>query len=1056
VKLIPNTSCKNLGFALCGIALFFGCTPSSSSGSSVEDFGISSCSLGCNGQSFSTSQHFENQDIKFTFNDAVDPASVDNSSISIVDRDTGVQPTGTLIVRGNEVIFRPALSQTAEGLSYGFAVDTTYRVNINGNNSVSVVRSLKGYSNQSTITGEITIEQATDLNPGSPSLLSISPAEDVVPTSRVFQVDLVFDDIMQVLALANPDTGESALVSVSSYEPLTGIRLEIPGIYSAIIDRDNLTTTVTFSPLVAYPSSNGYPDPVDGSGRYLEVTLSQQISDISNNNITNPGPNHVVLLDSVEEVIILNEPFVDSSKQDTAGSVFGLWEGTSYLDSGQLPNGTHNGGSSGALGYFAPDSSSAIVFDTEGIKPMYSNLLGQTVGVTNGFYPFSEVLLPSDNSVVASGINPLRLVAQGDFVSDSKILIGGVNAPGHFGKAYYTGERDGDEISGLLHESLLGGATAGNEDWLVGGEGGTGDLGGGAGGDGGDTWFDDSIGFNGNIYFNTLLSGWSQYITNGTSPATSRYQENMSGDRYSGNNGEGVGAAAVLGSPLGGPDFILTDLNNGSGMGSWCWPPRSNLLPIAGAEIKTHSDKGFILHRSRGGGGGGYWTNGSRGDYFVANSMNGLGQNMSNNDLIPEVDEAFGVYEYNGEDGGGDKFSWDALASNPNQVADASGGQFVIPLGFESLDPSQGFLLGGSGGGGAGMGQHGSIEDRSQVPAVKTVGTWRSGAGGGGGAGGGAIHIFAGSNLSLTGSLESTGGDGATSNFVESIPFYDASALLYGPPGDAGGGGGSGGAVLLEAGRTMQLGSNVVDVSGGFGGLGAVGNHGGDGGSGVVRFNTADGTEPLSTLEDAVKPDAAVQFDPVAMNNMPNVGTVGNYIYSGDTGDVLLVSGETINGNSSGVRSLWYEPFPISPGATDKYEIELTGYTIECEYFDGTTDLDGLPIIESIVFSNQNTTNPDAISGATPVWIAFQGAWMAPGESLNAQPELVTVTPWFVPGLTVDTDDTPSGLEDFNSYYNRALRFRLVFDQTVIAGLMNSGTGSWFRVTNVNFDTNAS
>ena len=200
MKLIPNTSCINLGFALCGIALFFGCVPGSAA-PSVSNFGISSCSLGCNGQSFSTSQHFENQDIKFSFNDTVDPASVDNSSITIVDSDTGVQPTGTLIVRGSDVIFRPTLSQTVEGLSYGFAVGATYRVAINGNNSVSVVKSLRGYPNQSTITGEITIEPATDLNPGSPSLDSISPDATEVPSSRFFPIDLVFDDIMQVLPL---------------------------------------------------------------------------------------------------------------------------------------------------------------------------------------------------------------------------------------------------------------------------------------------------------------------------------------------------------------------------------------------------------------------------------------------------------------------------------------------------------------------------------------------------------------------------------------------------------------------------------------------------------------------------------------------------------------------------------------------------------------------------------------------------------------------------------------------------------------------------------------
>ena len=1040
MKLIPNTSYKSIGFAICATALFLGCGPSSASGA-LENFGIASCSLGCNGQSFSTSQHFENQDIKFTFNDAVDPASVDNSSISIVDRDTGVQPTGTLIVRGNDVIFRPSLSQTVEGLSYGFAVGVTYRVAINGNNSVSVVRSLKGRANQSTITGEITLEPARDLNPGRPSLYSISPAENEVPTSRSFQIDLVFDDIMQILPLANPDTGESTLLSVSSYQPLTDMRLNIPGNYSAVIDRDNLTTTVTFSSDVAYPSS-------DGGGRYLEVTLGQQISDISNNNITNPGPRQVQLLDAVEEAVALGEAFDDSSKQDTAGSVFGLWDGTSYLDSGQSQNGSHNGGGSGALGYFAPSSASAIVFETDGVHSIYSNFLEQVVDVTNGFYPFSEVLLPSDNNVVAFGGNPLRLIAQGDFVSDSTISIGGVNAPSHFGKAYFgtpiTGEYDGDEFTNQIFESILGIASIGDEGVLFGGEGAIGNLGGGDGGNGGDTWLANNIGFGGGAYFSTIQTTWSQYIEFGFEPGANRYTANISGDRYLGSNGEGVGGVIALGSPIGNPNDLFADLSNGSGMGSWCWPPISNAIP--GGTIRTHGDKGYILHRSRGGGGGGYWTNGSRGDYFVADSLNGLGQNMSDDGLIPEINEGLNVYEYNGRDDGGDKLAWDFGATTADRVVDASGGQFVIPAGFESLDPSQNFLLGGSGGGGSGMGQHGSIENRYPGATAKTVGTWRMGAGGGGGAGGGAIQIFAGSNLSLTGSLEATGGDGATSNFVKSIPFYDAFALLYGPPGDAGGGGGSGGAVLLEAGRTMQLGPDVVDVSGGLGGLGAVGNHGGAGGSGVVRFNTATGEEDLSFCTDAVEPPEAVQSNPeFPAPDGENVGIVGNYIYSGTTGDVALSGNRVINGNSSGVRSLWYEPLPVNAGDADKYEIELTDYTIECLYFDGLTET-------SITFDSQNLTNPDEISGATPVWIAFQGAWMQPGESLNAQPELVTVTPWFVPGLTVAT----SGIDEFNSFYNRALRFKLVFDQDVIAGLLGGGTDSWFRVTSVNFDTNAS
>ncbi|MFT7516333.1 MAG: hypothetical protein ACI84O_000108 [Myxococcota bacterium] len=1023
--------------ALLGLASVFACGPGSSS-KSVEVFGITTCSLGCNGQSFSSSQHFENQDIKFTFNDTVDPASVDSSSISIIEINSGVQPTGTFIVNGRDVVFRPSLSQTVEGLSYGFDVESTYRIDVNARNSVSVVRSLKGRLNQSLIAGEITIEAATDLNPGNPSLIAITPSSSDLPTTRDFLVVLVFDDIMQTLPLANPDTGESLFVTVSSYDPTTDIRYDIPGSFVAVVDRDDLITTLTFTPAASYPSSNG-------GSRYLEVAVDQQVTDISNNNITNPGPRVISLVDAADEALSLTEPFVDASKQDTSGSVYGLWQTNSFLDSGQAQNGTHNGGGSGALGLFAPESSEVLAFNTDGLSLAYSFLLEQTVTVNDGFYPYSEVLLPADNNVTATGSKPLRLVAQGDFTSESKIILSGDNAPSHFGKAYFkgvsSGEGDGDETLQVVLESALGGLESGSESNAFGGDGALGLLSGGNGGQGGDTWFAGSIGFGGSNYFITALASWEQFITTGAIPGA-RYNSGVNGDQYAGSNGQGVGATAALGSPIGvAADSIADDLNNGSGMGSWCWPPLSNSIPNGGV-IKTHTDKGFILHRSRGGGGGGYWENGARGAFFVANSLNGLGQNMSTSDLVPVIDQLQNLHEYNGKNGGVDFYSWDAFATVPDQVPDASGGQFVIPASFESLNPELGFLRGGSGGGGAGMGQHGSIEDRVPGFAPGSVGTWRASAGGGGGAGGGAIQVFAGSNLSIIGSIECVGGDGATSTFVQSIPYLDSKAIEYGPPGDAGGGGGSGGAILLEAGRTLQIADESIVVEGGSGGLGAVGNHGGAGGSGVVRFNTATGSETISDLQSWVSPDIAVESNPILSNGVPNVGIIGGVNYPGTVGDVNLATLETINGNASGVRSRWYEPISANPNGPDKLEIELVSYSIECEYSDGVSG------VQTLTFGDSNPTSPDENAGNQPLWIAFQGAWMQPGESDNAQPELVIQTPWFVPGLTVAS----SGVAEFNSYYNRSLRFMLVFDQDVIATLMNGGVGSYFRVTEVKFD----
>ncbi|MHC4824777.1 MAG: hypothetical protein ACYTEP_12310, partial [Planctomycetota bacterium] len=70
----------------CLLALFAACGSSSNSGAKVQEFGISVCSLGCNGTSFGTNSHPANKDITFTFNATVDPATVNFSSISIIDK----------------------------------------------------------------------------------------------------------------------------------------------------------------------------------------------------------------------------------------------------------------------------------------------------------------------------------------------------------------------------------------------------------------------------------------------------------------------------------------------------------------------------------------------------------------------------------------------------------------------------------------------------------------------------------------------------------------------------------------------------------------------------------------------------------------------------------------------------------------------------------------------------------------------------------------------------------------------------------------------------------
>jgi hypothetical protein len=1041
VKQLLKISCEKLTFLFVSALLTLSCG-GTDSGASVENFGISVCSLGCNGTSFSRSQHFANQDLSFTFNDDVDPASVNLSSISIIDENSGAQPTGTFIVSGPTVVFRPSLIESPSGLQYGFNNGTTYRLTVNDETSVNVVRSLKGRLNQTVLSGEISIDGTTDLVPGDPSLVSMTPDPTslTAPSTRNFNLQLVFNDIMQTLLLANPDTGESTLITVQTYDASTDTTIEIPGTFSSVVDRDDLTTTVTFVPSVQYPSASG-------GTRTLQVALSAQISDIMNNTISNPGLRVLQLLDVAETPGTLTEDFSDTSQLDSSASVLGLWSASAgNLDSGQDPlTSKHLGGSSGVLGDFAP-SPGVLSINTNNQTQFFSSILNEQVIVPGGFFPFSSLNLTQGVLISAGGANPLRLIAQGSLILEGSINISGEDAANHTGKAFYGGfvagngaaygELDGDENTGQIFESTHGASeegAIGTEDFLKGGDPGTGQLTAGSGGKGGDSWYANSIVAFGDAYFTTFQASWAQWIETGLTPGATRYDPGRSGDQYLGTNGEGVGGTPVTGAPGSAPDNLLSDWNNGSGMGSWAWPPLSNTIP--GGQVRTHNNGPHSIHRSRGGGGGGYWTDGARGQHFVNTiedpAIDGLG-NFLAPDFVPEIDEASGTFEFNGLESGADRFPWDLNAAVSGQINDASGGEFIAAVNQETLDPESGFLLGGSGGGGAGMGQHGSIEDRQQGIEGQ-IGSWRTSPGGGGGAGGGAIQIYAGSDMTLSGEVLARGGDGATSEFVQSIPYADPAAILYGPPGDAGGGGGSGGAVLIESLGSLAIVDEAIAVDGGLGGRGAVGNHGGDGGSGLVRFNTATGSETLIELQRMVAPDSAVDSAQNNGSSLPNVGTVST-AYTGSVGDITAGDGTVFNGNASGVRSRWYEV------NADQMEMVLTGYSITYEYFDGVgTQTDTL--------THLAPTSPDDTTG-TPVWIAMQGAWMEVGESQAATPSIVSQTSWIIPSVNGVTN----GLDEFNSSYSRAVRFMLVFDQDKVASLMNGAVGGFFRVTDITFE----
>ena len=130
------------------------------------------------------------------------------------------------------------------------------------------------------------------------------------------------------------------------------------------------------------------------------------------------------------------------------------------------------------------------------------------------------------------------------------------------------------------------------------------------------------------------------------------------------------------------------------------------------------------------------------------------------------------------------------------------------------------------------------------------------------------------------------------------------------------------------------------------------------------------------------------------------------------------------------MRSLWNEPAPALQN------IIITGWQIEVEYFDGA--------VQNLSFSDASPTDPDS----TPIWIAFQGGWLAPGESALPTPNVVSFTPWVVPSVNGATD----GIAELNAAIIRAVRYQLVFDHDQINALITGVAGGYFRVTSVNID----
>lgn len=764
----------------------------------------------------------------------------------------------------------------------------------------------------------------------------------------------------------------------------------------------------------------------------------------------------------------LSEDFATTNKRLTATSTAGIWTGNGYLDSGLNPfTGKHLGGGHGLLGELEFGAGLASL-DTDS-QSLYSDLLGANVNIQGsggGVFFAASADLPASVTLTAEGTNPLQIVTRGNLTIDGVLDIAGEDAPVNFPMLRPDGER--------LHYSSLGSSEPSAEmkallsdpSEATGGEGGSGQLAAGSGGRGGASWYLFPS------YYDAGLDGWYDYHAGGsTLPDPARFSAGLGGDNtrpMHGENGGRVGGGDAEGDPLPASAAleIPNDLAAGSGMGSWAWPPKSNRIPLeaevtSGAWPSTTNGYDLVAYhwdnwvldqssraRSRGGGGGGYWTDGNRGDFHTPGN-DVTGSPLPTPDLTPSYGGAQVPenWDFNGElafsgDAAveADRDSWTSYLSWDDQggasIEDAEGGAFSPTAGpledFYTLDPGAGYLRGGSGGGGAGMSQHGSFNSAtSGGSSAHEIESFRTSDGAGGGAGGGAVRLHSGGQMEWNGQILANGGSGGDSAAAVSSSYsIDPVTWDHTLPGDAGGGGGSGGAVLMQVGGDFTIGPQaMVELDGGRGGFGSVGNDGGVGGIGVLRMETAQAIS-LGDMQGIAVPIES--FDLGQRSEFGLSGANWNTFraeFPGDLGDLTVartVGGGDVffNGNSSGVASDWYEIDSEVGLAT------LTDFEITCQWSDGAGGGG------SLTFDTSERTFP----GATPIWIAIQtDASDVAGTSPRA---------WVIPGYNT----VSGGATELSEVEMKRVRFQLVFDHDVIANFIGNNPNATFRVTRIGFD----
>ena len=443
------------------------CAVGSSTGGASTTLCLVSCNLGCNQGGCAVTDIAENQQIILTFNQNIDPASVNPSTIALQTA-AGSEPVGRYVTTGSTVVFVPDVLVVGSTSFFGFQTNQTYELTLPGGpNEINALRSVDGDVLSAPISCSLAVTRGLVDFDGVPpvgTLLQPTAKTEVDPTAPIV---IQFSELLDVTPfLQASGASQPIMVAVSQVQQgRSGVEcnsLSAPTFVSGRWEVDNdvilQRTTVTFSPDSPLPQA-----------ACITANITTAVRDLSGKSAS-PQRFQWVTSGQKGNPVSIEEDFSDTLQFDRDASS-GSWLG------GATP-GTL--GWDGLHGDFRPVLGRQLgvnMFewntDAQAI-PATQTLSGQAETVTDGVFRFSRFVIPPGVTVRFVGSKPAQIHVRGkldiggvlDLSGESLILHNGTTPSGQAGSRAGAGGGDGgrggDKCDGLGYQAKFDGVPGGD------------------------------------------------------------------------------------------------------------------------------------------------------------------------------------------------------------------------------------------------------------------------------------------------------------------------------------------------------------------------------------------------------------------------------------------------------------------------------------------------------------------------------------------------------------------------------------------------------------------